>query len=251
MPGSARTPSIPPTCADHHGGAERGCDVPGVRRRACGGGADRQRLGRAPGDRSAQRHGRASSAVRLALPRRRHSRRRDRRGTLRDRRVHRRSRPQGVGVGGPGRVDEQPAPAPVFSRVRGGRELLRTDARPRPAWTLRFSRSRPTTSASRSVSSGRSGSTGATFAPRGYVESARAQLLAGGAGRIAPNAIPVERHRPRRRPFPVAISVALACAVVCLLGLVGLEVSLGSVIDRAARDLVTAKGAPASPGVGR
>jgi type VI secretion system protein ImpK len=95
------------------------------------------------------------------------------------------------------------------------------------------------------------GSTGATFAPRGYVESARAQLLAGGAGRIAPNAIPVERHRPRRRPFPVAVTVALACAVVCVLGLVGLEVSLGSVIDRAARDLVTAKGAPASPGVGR
>jgi type VI secretion system protein ImpK len=96
------------------------------------------------------------------------------------------------------------------------------------------------------------GSAGAASAPRAYAESARAQLLHdGGAARIAPNAIPVERHRPRRKPFPVAVTAALACAVVCVVGLVGLELSLGSVIERAARDLGAAKGAPAPPAGGR
>jgi type VI secretion system protein ImpK len=96
-----------------------------------------------------------------------------------------------------------------------------------------------------------SGSAGVSPA-RAYAESARAQLLRdGGVGRVAPNAIPVERHRPRRRPFPVAISAAVACALVCVLGLVGLQLSLGSVIDHAGRDLAAAKGAPQSPGGGR
>jgi len=96
------------------------------------------------------------------------------------------------------------------------------------------------------------GSGGMQAAPRSYADSARAQLLHdGGADRIAPNAIPIERHRARRAPFPIAVTAAVACAVVCLLGLVGLQLSLGSVIDRAARDLATARGAPAAPGVGR
>jgi type VI secretion system protein ImpK len=96
-----------------------------------------------------------------------------------------------------------------------------------------------------------SGSAGVAPA-RAYTESARAQLLRdGSAGRVAPNAIPLERHRPRRRPFPVAISAAVACALVCLLGLVGLQLSLGSVIDRTGRDLAAAKGALQSPGGGR
>jgi len=99
------------------------------------------------------------------------------------------------------------------------------------------------------------GSGGAAASPRAFADSARAQLLHdGGADRIAPNAIPIERHRPRRRPFPIAVTAAVACAVVWLLGLVGLQLSLGSVIDRAARDLATGATtgrAPAAPGGGR
>jgi type VI secretion system protein ImpK len=98
------------------------------------------------------------------------------------------------------------------------------------------------------------GAAGAATVPRSYADSVRGLLVReGSAGRIAPNAIPVERHRARRRPFPVALSAAVACAIVCLLGLVGLQLSLGSVIERAARDLGAAptNRAPASPGGGR
>jgi type VI secretion system protein ImpK len=93
------------------------------------------------------------------------------------------------------------------------------------------------------------GSAGTATTPRSYADSVRAQLLFdGSASRIAPNAIPVERHRARRRPFPVAVTAAVACALVCLLGLVGLQLSLGSVIDRAAHDLAAAR-APSGPAV--
>jgi type VI secretion system protein ImpK len=94
---------------------------------------------------------------------------------------------------------------------------------------------------------------GAGAAPRAYADSARAQLLRDASlGRIAPNAIPVERHRPQRRPFPIALTAAVACAIVCLLGLAGLQLSLGSVIDRSAHDLGAGRPVPAStiPGAG-
>jgi type VI secretion system protein ImpK len=97
-----------------------------------------------------------------------------------------------------------------------------------------------------------SGATGAAPAARAYAESVRAQLSSmGHPGRIAPNAIPAERHRPRRGPFPVAVISALAGALVCLLGLIGLQVSLGTVIDRSMRDLAMSRGATTSPGGGR
>jgi type IV/VI secretion system ImpK/VasF family protein len=90
-----------------------------------------------------------------------------------------------------------------------------------------------------------SGTTGGGApAARAYGESVRAQLMiVGSADRIAPHAIPAERHRPRRRPFPIAVSAALACTLVCLLGLVGLELSLETVIERSTRDLANARGA--------
>ena len=97
------------------------------------------------------------------------------------------------------------------------------------------------------------GAAGVASFPRSYADGVRGLLVReGSAGRIAPNAIPIERHRARRRPFPIALSAAVACAIVCLLGLVGLQLSLGSVIERAARDLGAAPPhrAPASPGGG-
>jgi type VI protein secretion system component VasF len=96
-----------------------------------------------------------------------------------------------------------------------------------------------------------SGTGGAAPSARAYAEAVRAQLMSGNAGRIAPNAIPAERHRPRRGPFPVAVSAALACALVCALGLVGLQLSLGTVIDRSMRDLAGPRGASTPAGGGR
>ena len=93
---------------------------------------------------------------------------------------------------------------------------------------------------------------GGAAATRAYAESAKSLLLLDGRpDRIAPNAIPVERHRPQRKPFPVAITAGVACALACLLGLVGLQLSLGAVIERAAHDLAGSGGAPTSPGGGR
>jgi type VI secretion system protein ImpK len=93
---------------------------------------------------------------------------------------------------------------------------------------------------------------GGAGAPRAYGQSARSLLLLDGSpDRIAPNAIPVERHRAQRRPFPIAISAAVACAVVCVLGLVGLQLSLGTVIERAARELAGSGAAPTSSAGGR
>ncbi len=93
---------------------------------------------------------------------------------------------------------------------------------------------------------------GGAGAPRAYGQSARSLLLLDGSpDRIAPNAIPVERHRAQRRPFPIAISAAVACAVVCVLGLVGLQLSLGTVIERAARELAGGGAGPTSSAGGR
>jgi type VI secretion system protein ImpK len=93
---------------------------------------------------------------------------------------------------------------------------------------------------------------GGAGAPRAYGQSARSLLLLDGSpDRIAPNAIPVERHRAQRRPFPIAISAAVACAIVCILGLVGLQLSLGTVIERAARELGGAGAGPTSSAGGR
>jgi type VI secretion system protein ImpK len=99
-----------------------------------------------------------------------------------------------------------------------------------------------------------SGAGGAAPTARAYAESVRAQLSStmGHAGRIAPNAIPAERHRPRRGPFPLAVISALACGLVCLLILIGLQFSLVTVIDRSVRDLSLARGASTTaPGGGR
>ncbi len=69
---------------------------------------------------------------------------------------------------------------------------------------------------------------------RHYVEAAREALLRGRSStRIAPNAIPPERHGAHARPFPVALVAALACAIVCLTGLVGLDVGLAGLIAHA------------------
>ncbi len=93
---------------------------------------------------------------------------------------------------------------------------------------------------------------GGAATPRAYGQSVRSLLLLDGSlDRIAPNAIPVERHRARRRPFPIAVSAAIACALVCVLGLAGLQMSLGTVIERAVHDLAGAGTAPAPPVGGR
>ncbi len=80
--------------------------------------------------------------------------------------------------------------------------------------------------------------------PRAYLDAARPPLLRGAAiDRIAPNAIPAERHRARTRPFPLVLVAALACAFICLVGLVGLQLSLGSVIQRSSASLSAATSA--------
>jgi type IV/VI secretion system ImpK/VasF family protein len=91
---------------------------------------------------------------------------------------------------------------------------------------------------------------GGQQATRGYVESARSLLLRGrSAEDIAPSAIPTERHRAQPRQFPVALTAVCACLVLCLLGLVGLQVALGRTLDSTAKDLAAAKMAP-SPWAG-
>jgi type VI secretion system protein ImpK len=77
---------------------------------------------------------------------------------------------------------------------------------------------------------------------RAYLDAARAPLLQGkSVDRIAPNAIPAERHRTRVQPFPIVLVAAVACALICLLGLVGLQLSLGSAIRRADVSLAASK----------
>lgn len=89
--------------------------------------------------------------------------------------------------------------------------------------------------------------------PRAYLDAARTPLLHGAhVDRIAPNAIPAERHRTRVKPFPIVLVAALACAVICLLGLLGLQLSLGSAIKHAAVTLPVPKAAtPVLPSGGR
>jgi type VI secretion system protein ImpK len=90
---------------------------------------------------------------------------------------------------------------------------------------------------------------GGSATPRAYGQSVRSLLLLDGSpDRIAPNAIPAERHRAQRRPFPIGVSAGIACALICILGLVGLQLSLGTVIERAVHDLAGAGAAPASVG---
>jgi type VI secretion system protein ImpK len=75
-----------------------------------------------------------------------------------------------------------------------------------------------------------------------YLDSARPRVLAGRApDRIAPNAIPPERHRAHPRPFPIIGATVLVCALMGVLGLMGLQIGLGRVIDRA-RDATRAAG---------
>jgi type VI secretion system protein ImpK len=75
---------------------------------------------------------------------------------------------------------------------------------------------------------------GSQHSVRHYVDAARAALLRGRSGhRIAPNAIPPERHGAHPRLFPVALVAALACATLCLAGLVGLDFGLAGLIARA------------------
>jgi type VI secretion system protein ImpK len=93
---------------------------------------------------------------------------------------------------------------------------------------------------------------GGASTPRAYGQSVRSLLLLDGSpDRIAPNAIPVERHRMQRGPFPIAVSAGIACALICVLGLVGLQLSLGTVIERAVHDLAGAGATPASTVGGR
>jgi type VI secretion system protein ImpK len=87
--------------------------------------------------------------------------------------------------------------------------------------------------------------------PRAFAESARAELLrAAGATRIAPNAVPPERIRSVRPPFPIARAAVVACALVTVGGLLGLRLSLGSVIDHASADVSSARGASSPSGTG-
>jgi type VI secretion system protein ImpK len=91
------------------------------------------------------------------------------------------------------------------------------------------------------------GATGAPAASRSYLDAARAPLLRGSnADRIAPNAIPAERHRPRPRPFPVAAAAVVACTFLCVLALVGVHFALDRVIGHTADDLAAAGPAAAS-----
>lgn len=78
-------------------------------------------------------------------------------------------------------------------------------------------------------------------AARPFLDSARGPLLQGCTpDRIAPNAIPSERHPARPRPFPVGVATAVACAIVGLLALVGLDASLHHVLARTAARLSAA-----------
>jgi type VI secretion system protein ImpK len=82
-----------------------------------------------------------------------------------------------------------------------------------------------------------------------YLEAARGVLLRGTQPTsLAPNAIPPELHRARRRAVPIALVVVLTCAGLCLLGLLGLQLSLGHVIDATRGDLAAARPAAAPLG---
>ena len=89
------------------------------------------------------------------------------------------------------------------------------------------------------------GFTGAAGGERGALQpahefaSATLPRLTGGVNpaRIAPHAVPVETLDPMRRAFPIALATVAGCIAVCVLGLVGLHLSLGGAIASARRSL--------------
>ncbi len=83
---------------------------------------------------------------------------------------------------------------------------------------------------------------------RTYLDAARGPLLRGrSADRIAPNAIPSEHHRPRSRSFPIAWVALITCVMLCVAGLVVLNVVLGGLLMRAHAELTEApRGAAAA-----
>jgi type IV/VI secretion system ImpK/VasF family protein len=84
-------------------------------------------------------------------------------------------------------------------------------------------------------------------AARPFLDAARARLLSGhNVERIAPNAVPIERHRPPAKAFPLAAATAAACAVIGALALAGLHMSLGGILARAAVELTSADPAAVS-----
>jgi type VI secretion system protein ImpK len=87
--------------------------------------------------------------------------------------------------------------------------------------------------------------------PRAFADAVR-DLVRGDAGaqRIAPNAMPRERIRPATRPFPVGRTAVVACLLVTVAGLLGLQLSLGNIIDRANAELKTGRRAPTEIGGG-
>jgi type VI secretion system protein ImpK len=66
----------------------------------------------------------------------------------------------------------------------------------------------------------------------------------GNRDRIAPRAVPPERIRAQRAPFPVVTAIVIACALVTLGGLVALQLSIGAAVDRATVALAPAGGPP-------
>lgn len=82
---------------------------------------------------------------------------------------------------------------------------------------------------------------GGSQSARSFVEAARARLLHGASpDRVAPNGVPTQLHRIRRRAFPVAAVAVTACLVICLVALGGLHVALTSAIARATPDTTAA-----------
>jgi type VI secretion system protein ImpK len=81
---------------------------------------------------------------------------------------------------------------------------------------------------------------------KSYIEPARSLLLRGAsADRVAPNAVPDQIHRARRRAFPVVLVAVIACVLICMSALVGLHIALDSTIQRATPNLAAVKAAPA------
>jgi type IV/VI secretion system ImpK/VasF family protein len=90
---------------------------------------------------------------------------------------------------------------------------------------------------------------GGSQSARTYADPARPQLLGGrNPTWIAPNAIPPEQHRARRKPLPMALAAIAACAVLCLAALLGLHYALGGKIQHVTRDLTAARTAPPAGG---
>jgi type VI secretion system protein ImpK len=88
---------------------------------------------------------------------------------------------------------------------------------------------------------------GASPGAQAYIEPARSLLLRGvSADRVAPNAVPNQIYRARRRAFPVVVLAVVGCALVCVFALAGLHLALDSTIRRAKADLTAVTAAPAA-----